>query len=379
MANEINVKIKTTADTSGMKEASKATKEYGDHVDNLGDKADATEAPLIGVHDLIDGTATIMQGPGKQGMAAYIQGWADVAGGAAQVIPLLKALSITAIKAGIAHVQTAAKTVASWIAMAATSMAAAAQMAIAWIIALGPIALVIAALVALGAVFVLLWKKSETFRDIVKGALHAVADAAQATARWFQGAFDAIRKVIVWLIDKIVKPYFAIWIGAIKLVIKIVQSLVAPFEKAFRAIANAIGWGINAIKDLIGWMKIMYPMGAAVVGIVRQLAPGGGGGGHSSGGTASRGFAAGGIAGGGWATVNERGQEIMNLSAGSRIRSNADSRAMMAANGGGRAVVVLQIAGDDSAASKFLDAMIRKSVLKVGGGSVQLAYGNGVR
>jgi SLT domain-containing protein/phage-related protein len=52
-----------------------------------------------------------------------------------------------------------------------------------------PIGIVIGLLVALGAVFVLLWKKSETFRNIVKSALGAVADAARAVGAWFSGPF----------------------------------------------------------------------------------------------------------------------------------------------------------------------------------------------
>lgn len=48
---------------------------------------------------------------------------------------------------------------------------------------------VIAGIVALVAAFVVAYKKSETFRNIVNGALHGVAAAARAVAGWFAGPF----------------------------------------------------------------------------------------------------------------------------------------------------------------------------------------------
>jgi SLT domain-containing protein/phage-related protein len=52
-----------------------------------------------------------------------------------------------------------------------------------------PIGIVIGLLVLLGAAFVVLWKKSETFRSIVRGALNGVLSAAQAVGAWFSGPF----------------------------------------------------------------------------------------------------------------------------------------------------------------------------------------------
>lgn len=48
---------------------------------------------------------------------------------------------------------------------------------------------VIAGIVALVAAFVVAYKKSETFRNIVNGALHGVMVAARAVAGWFAGPF----------------------------------------------------------------------------------------------------------------------------------------------------------------------------------------------
>lgn len=52
-----------------------------------------------------------------------------------------------------------------------------------------PIGLIITALIALAGVFYLLWTRSETFRNIVKGALNGVKEAALAVGRFFSGPF----------------------------------------------------------------------------------------------------------------------------------------------------------------------------------------------
>ena len=52
-----------------------------------------------------------------------------------------------------------------------------------------PVGLIITALVALGVAFYVLWKKSETFRNIVKGAWEGIKVAALAVGRWFAGPF----------------------------------------------------------------------------------------------------------------------------------------------------------------------------------------------
>jgi hypothetical protein len=72
-----------------------------------------------------------------------------------------------------------------------------------------PIGLAILALVALGIALWQLWKRSETFRDIVKGALNAVKTAAVAVGNWFAGPFaqffvTAWSKIKKWVIDPIV-------------------------------------------------------------------------------------------------------------------------------------------------------------------------------
>jgi len=71
-----------------------------------------------------------------------------------------------------------------------------------------PIGLVVLAIVALAAGFVIAWKKSETFRNIVKAALSGVVTAGKAVGEFFSGPFvrfftktipNAFQSVLDWV------------------------------------------------------------------------------------------------------------------------------------------------------------------------------------
>src|SRR5262245_33297001 len=96
---------------------------------------------------------------------------------------------ITGAAAAIAgFVATVATVVAGWVLMGVQAMINAVKIAAAWLIALGPVGLVIAAIVGLVALFVLLWKKSETFRTVVTGVWNGIRTGAQK-------AFGVIKSV----------------------------------------------------------------------------------------------------------------------------------------------------------------------------------------
>lgn len=354
MANEIEVMIKSKADTSGFDKAKHETDRYGDSVDSLTEKSDNSERSLIGTADIIGGIGGIMAGPGEQGMQSYITSWADLGGGLAGVLPLLKAMSIEALKNAAAQIRAGAATVASWLAAKAAAVASAAQMAAAWVISLGPIAIVVAALVGLGLVFIALWRKSETFRDIVKGVFDKVRGAVDPVV-------DVVKRLVGWF-GNLVNFVGKIG-GALKAIGGFFKGLLAP-----------IGDAINAVKRFLGVSGLLVPMGAEVVAIVRGATSGGSGGGSGTGSKKGAGFARGGIVGGGMTQVAERGGEWLDLPAGAHIRSNADTRSM--GYGGGGGPVVITFADDGSAAGRFILEMARKAVRSAGGGNVQLAFGS---
>lgn len=137
----------------------------------------------------------------------------------------------------------------------------AAQMLLNGTMALNPIGLVVAAIAALVVGFIVAYKKSETFRNIVNGALQKVKGAAQAVANFFTqkvpAAFgkvkDAAGKALGWVRSN--------WP-------KILAVLTGPFGLAVYAIAKnwskikagagaVVGWVKDKFSDLVGFFKGM--------------------------------------------------------------------------------------------------------------------------
>jgi SLT domain-containing protein/phage-related protein len=107
-----------------------------------------------------------------------------------------------------------------------------------------PIGLVITGLVALGVAFFILWKKSETFRDIVKGVWAAIQSAAQAVVNWFTGPFLGFFKAVWDTYYKIfVQPVLWFYTKALPAAARFLwQAVVAAF--------NALVGGVRAAWDL---------------------------------------------------------------------------------------------------------------------------------
>lgn len=200
----------------------------------VGEGADGAERNLIGVHDVIDGTATIMAGPGKQGIVAYIQGWADLAGGLA---PLLISLAQT-------KVATIATTVAQKTAAAATKVWAGAQWLMNAALDANPIGLTVIAIAALVAIVVLIATKTTWFQ---KGW--------SASWKWIKSA-----AVDTWNFLKQIPG----WIGSA--FSKIAGFIIAPYRAAFNGIANAwnntvgrLSWSVPGWVPFIGGNTISVP------------------------------------------------------------------------------------------------------------------------
>lgn len=146
-------------------DASDRARSAGGGLDALGDASDGAESKLTGFADIVAGfsdTATAFAEGDVAGMAA---GLASMAGGiAAFVVPVLGTLAAT--------LRTAVGGAMSFIAA-------------------HPL---VFALLALAAVFVLLWMNSQTFRDIVIGVFNAVSSfitsSFGAAMDWVRGAID---------------------------------------------------------------------------------------------------------------------------------------------------------------------------------------------
>jgi hypothetical protein len=119
----------------------------------------------------------------------------------------------------------------------------------AWLSALGPIALVIAAIALVIAIIVILWKKSETFRDIVIGVWTAIQAAAIATWNAISAAGAALWNAL--------KAYVSAWAALTQAAFNVV---LAVGNAVWNGIKAAVGGVSTAISSLIGWIgRISVP------------------------------------------------------------------------------------------------------------------------
>lgn len=157
-------------------------------------------------------------------------------------------------------------------------------MASTWIAALGPIALVIAAIVLIGGALYLLWTKSETFRNIVMAVWNAIKTAVGAVASWFtdtlvpalKGAWDAIVSALqamagffkaIWdgiyaavefvfnLIKTIITTYINLWITIITTALNILKAIWEGFWNVFGAFFKA-AWDLIVAVLNLAWTII---------------------------------------------------------------------------------------------------------------------------
>ncbi|HKX46591.1 MAG TPA: hypothetical protein VJP77_07800 [Planctomycetota bacterium] len=190
-------------------QASTSVRDVGSSYDRAGEAADNAEgkaqgfaSTLTGTKDTAAGVGEILRGNTFEGFVMVGQGAADLAEGLNYtVIPTIKAVATGFIGQAASTVKATAAAGVHKVAMAAQAAATfgltVAQKALNLAMRANPIGLIVTALFVLGGAFVAAWKKSETFRNVVKGALNAIVSAAKfvgnAIAAPFRAGFRAIR------------------------------------------------------------------------------------------------------------------------------------------------------------------------------------------
>jgi TP901 family phage tail tape measure protein len=156
----------------------------------------------------------------------------------------------------------------------ASKLAAAGQAILNVAMDANPIGLIIIAIGALVAAFVLLWKNSETFRTIVMGALNGIQIAAAAVAAWFTGTFlpavqavwNGIATGASWLWNNILKPVFNAMTAVLQgVVIPVVMFL---YNGVFKPVFGFISMVVSA-----WWATTKAVLGAFVAFIQTFLIP----------------------------------------------------------------------------------------------------------
>lgn len=181
-------------------------------IGSVGEKADQGEQRIMGLKDSVEGAGAVMAGPGKAGIGAYLQGWADLASGVANfVVPAIKKIIETeltqvasAARAVAANVAAAATTVAGWVAQAAAAVVAGAQIAAAWLVSIAPIAAVIAA-VALAAYVI--YRNWDTITEAVSTAAGFIRDKIEAVVGFFQSIPGRLGDAMSTVADVLTAPY----------------------------------------------------------------------------------------------------------------------------------------------------------------------------
>lgn len=143
-------------------------------------------------------------------------------------------IAIGTLAAVIGTVTVATKVMAAWQAIAA------AITFLAWSPILGPFVIITAAVVGLGAAFVLLWKKAEWFRNIVIGVWNKLVGITGAAIKGIVSFYAGYIDVVLSGFQKILEGLGHIpdWLGGGK------------FDQGAQAIANLRGNIANAVNDI---------------------------------------------------------------------------------------------------------------------------------
>lgn len=208
--------------------------------------------------------ATNFSGVGKEA----IKGAISVASSAASMV----ASAVTSTASVVAQV---ARQVVAWAVLGVESLINAAKVAAAWLISMGPIALVIAAVVGLVALIIANW---DTIKNVIGSAWEWIKGATAAAWGWItgafgtalgfligavSGAFNAIRNAISGAISGVVGFLSGAWNAIIGIVRGAAEgaanAAIGAFNRLAGGVGGAIGGAINVVRGIPG--QIMGAIG----------------------------------------------------------------------------------------------------------------------
>jgi hypothetical protein len=149
--------------------------------------------------------------------------------------------TLAASGGAIKQVVSAGRVVAGWVLMGVQSMIRAAQMAAAWVIAMGPVGWIITAVVALVALIILNWDRVKGWTiaawhaiiGAIKGAWNAIIGAIKTAWNWILGV---IKGAWNWVVNATKTAWNAV-IGAVK--------------TAWQWLGNTVRNGISAVVEFV--------------------------------------------------------------------------------------------------------------------------------
>jgi phage-related protein len=246
-------KIARSAEEMGDAVKASAAKADGavDRMSSIADSADNLDSKAAQATGSLGALASGFELVGADKYAAGLQSAAmatDFMAGVGEGLNLV--MELQAVQMVKAKVATIAQTVATKAAAAASKAWAAAQWLLNAAMSANPIGLVVAGVGLLIAGFVILWKKSDTFRKLVKGiwpALKTGVTTAAATVKtvwakvsgYLTGPFDAVKKVVADLFGK----------GG--LIPRTVDAAVGLVKKAWAGVKDVLEAPFTAVKEFV--------------------------------------------------------------------------------------------------------------------------------
>lgn len=167
------------------------------------------------------------------------------------------------------------------IAMAITKVWTGIQAAFNAVMAANPIALIIIAVIALVAAFVIAYKKSETFRNFVNAALQKIKAVALSVFGWFKDtalpwmkkAWDGIvaagKVVVSWITTTLLPIFVSAWSKIKAAALAVVNWFQTSVLPVFRRVWAGI---LNGVKAFLQWFNAnVAPTFRAVFGVVSKI------------------------------------------------------------------------------------------------------------
>lgn len=324
------------------KTARRSLDDVASSTDNLDSKAASATGALGALSSGFELVGLEKYATGLQSAAMATDFFSGVGEASTLVLTTIKESTLAARAAALKH------TVATKASAVATKAQAVAQRILNVAMRANPIGLVITAVLALAALFIVLYKRSATFRRIVdtamaaiRRAFDAVGDVARrvwdAVVRGVQRVGDWLGRAKTWVADRLGKAFTAAKDTA---------------RNALDAFLAPIQWVIDKIKDLIGWIRsIDFPSPPGwLTSIGGALGFGGGGGGSA--GLMSSG-------------TSIQSRSLVGASSLSGFGLHSGGGAAMAGAGG--LTVVLQGVYDEDQAARRIEQLLGRRARRVRG------------
>lgn len=187
---------------SGARDMGRKVEDQSSKLDRLGEAGGTAETRFLGLGAGISGVSTIMSG--DAGPEDYAMAMADLGDSIEHtVIPIVKRVGTTiattgvqAIQAGLKHAEAAAMMVVGWIKAGIQATINAAKMAAAWLISLGPVGLVIAAIAAVIGIMVALGFGFDDFKRIAQDVWEFVLGVIQGVWNWLRDNWPLVLAIL---------------------------------------------------------------------------------------------------------------------------------------------------------------------------------------